>query len=89
MSQPDNKSARKVIVFNKKGEYIGIVSSISKAALLQDVKKKIIYDNCIGKSVMVGDFYFRFYHPELDLSLCDLETITVLKYDEMYREATN
>lgn len=88
MSQPDNKSARIVIVFNKKGEYIGIINSISNAAYMQGVNKKIIYDNCIGKSVRVGDLYFRFYHPELGLTLKDLENFTVQKYDELYREAT-
>lgn len=88
MSQPDNKSARIVIVFNKKGEYIGVINSISNAARMQGVNKKIIYDNCIGKSVRVGDLYFRFYYPELRLTLKDLENFTVQKYDELYREAT-
>ena len=88
MSQPDNKSARAVIVFNKKGEYIAIIASITQAASIQGVNKKIIYYNCIGKSVMVGDFYFRFYLPELKLTLSDLENLTVQKYDELYREIT-
>lgn len=88
MSQPDNKSKRAVIVFNKKGEYVAVIASITQAALIQRVNKKLIYYNCIGKSIMVGNFYFRFYLSELGLTLSDLDNLTVQKYDELYREAT-
>ncbi len=37
---------------------------------------------------MVGNFYFRFYLSELGLTLSDLDNLTVQKYDELYREAT-
>ena len=40
MSQPDNKSKRAVIVFNKKGEYVAVIASITQAALIQGVNKK-------------------------------------------------
>ena len=39
MSQPDNKSKRAVIVFNKKGEYVAVIASITQAALIQGVNK--------------------------------------------------
>ena len=75
MSQPDNKSKRAVIVFNKKCEYVAVIASITQAALIQGVNKKLIYYNCIGKSIMVGNFYFRFYLSELGLTLSDLDNL--------------
>lgn len=62
MSQPDNKSKRAVIVFNKKGEYVAVIASITQAALIQGVNKKLIYYNCIGKS-MVIIYHFTPPHP--------------------------
>lgn len=83
MSQPDRNSARKVVVFDKKKRYVGIWSSVSCAASMRGINKKLIHYNCTGKSVIVGEYFFRFYVEELNLSLDDLSELTVEQYDKL------
>ena len=74
-----------VLIFNSKRTLIAITGSLNQAKnLLGKTSAQLIVECCKGKVVMSGNFYFRYLHPNVEISLEeDLGKLDLIQYDKM------
>lgn len=72
-----------VLVFNGAYVLIAIMRSIRSAADHSGTHPQAISLACSGENVTSGKFYYRHIHPNIEIELADLATLTLQEYDRM------
>lgn len=77
-----------VLIFSSTRHLIAIASSLNQAkSLVGKSNAQSILDCCRGRTVMSGNFYYRYLHPNVEISLEeDLGTLDLIQYDKMCGE---
>ncbi len=72
-----------VLIFNGAYKLIGITRSIRSASDLSGGNAQSISFACTGKYISAGSFYFRHIHPDIEIEIDDLNSLTLQDYDKM------
>lgn len=75
--------SKQVLVFNGAYVLIAIVRSLHSAADFSSINLQSISFSCTGKYVATGGFYFRHAHPDIQIEMSDIDTLTLQEYDRM------
>lgn len=78
------KEPKPVLIFSSTRKLIAICTSANKTEDLIRLQPQSIANSCVGRSVMCGNFYVRYLHPNVEISLDDdLGTLDLIQYDKM------
>ncbi|MBF0648681.1 hypothetical protein IR083_07600 [Dysgonomonas sp. GY75] len=78
---------KQVLMFNASGRLIAIVRSLQSAAELAGSSPMCVSYCCTGKSIASNGYYFRYIHPEVEVSANeDLGVLKIGEYDSLCGE---
>lgn len=77
-----------VLIFSSTRQLIAVASSLNQAkSLVGSTSAQPISECCRGQIIMSGNFYYRYLHPNVEISLeDDLGKLDLIQYDKMCGE---
>lgn len=79
-----NNEAQKVLIFNNRKKLAFIARSLTEAAKYSNVLKPgNISKACTGKIMSLGNYYFRYIDPSVEIELSDIDTLNLEEYDKL------
>ena len=83
MRRSNFKEPKNVLVFNGARILIAIVRSLHSAAEFSTCNLQAISFSCTGKYISTGGFYFRHFHPEIEIEIQGLDNLKLEEFDIM------
>lgn len=77
---------KKVLVFNSSKVLIAIVKSLHSAHDLTGSNLQSISFSCTGRYVSAGGYYYRHIHPDVEVTIADLDKLKLQEYDKLCGE---
>lgn len=80
------KQPKIVLIFNGAEVLIGVMRSLHSAAQFSGGNIQAISFCCSGRYISTGGYYFRYAHPDVEVSFEDLDTLKLKEYDDLCGE---
>ena len=72
---------KKVLIFNSSRVLIAMARSLHSASELTGGNLQSISFSCTGRYVSAGGYYYRHIHPDIHISMEDLDVLKLPDYD--------